>query len=331
VLKRATLIVAALAAAGIAFGVVLPRIASYSTIWTRVSGLSAGWIAALLAAVVVNVVTFAPPWMIALPDLGLLDTLKLTQASTAVTLVVPGGATIGIAASYRMLRSWGVARSAVTRAVAVTGIWNQLSTFFFPVVGVVLVATEGKGGSAFRVVAAIAGALFVAGVGLSIAAFRVRAATRWACRIATVAGSAWRRLRRRPPVEVTRADLDRFRDETVGLVGSTWPTLTVATLANQLSSFALLDLSLRAVGIGLGTLSVADSFTAWGAGRVIASLPLTPGGLGFVELGLTGTLIGLGGPQAPVLAAVLLYRVVSIVPTLLLGLVATLTWRSRNA
>jgi uncharacterized membrane protein YbhN (UPF0104 family) len=46
-----------------------------------------------------------------------------------------------------------------------------------------------------------------------------------------------------------------------------------------------------------------------------------------VELGLTGILIGFGGPNARVLTAVLLYRAFSTLPTLLLGLLSAATLR----
>jgi uncharacterized protein (TIRG00374 family) len=64
--------------------------------------------------------------------------------------------------------------------------------------------------------------------------------------------------------------------------------------------------------------------------RVIGSLPITPGGLGVVELGLTSLLVGFGGGQPQVVAAVLVYRVLTIVPTLVLGLFAAATWKRHN-
>jgi uncharacterized membrane protein YbhN (UPF0104 family) len=62
---------------------------------------------------------------------------------------------------------------------------------------------------------------------------------------------------------------------------------------------------------------------------VISSLPLTPGGIGFVELGMIGTLVGFGGGHAHVVAAVLLYRALVIVPTLVVGAAALLAFRLR--
>ena len=100
-------------------------------------------------------------------------------------------------------------------------------------------------------------------------------------------------------------DVLRFRSQTLASLGATWPWLTVATLVNQLTGFALLAFSLRAVGIGPARVSVAEAFAAWSIGRLLASLPLTPGGIGFIELGMTGMLVGFGGSKAQVVAAVL--------------------------
>ena len=327
--RRRLLVLVAVVLAAVAFGVVLPRIAGYGSVWHVLRGLSPVWLAPLLAAVAANVVTFAPPWMIALPGLGLLDAIKMTQATTAMTLVVPGGAPLGMGASYAMLRSVGFRGAEVGRAVALTGIWNQLSTFLFPVVGAAAVASEGGGGTAFEVTAALGAALFVVGAIVLAGAFASGAVAE---RLGTVLGltaSAVQRLRRREARTPTAVDVERFRGETFRLLRSAWPRLTVATALNQLTGFLIFDLSLRAVGIGYGSVSVAESFAAWSIGRLIASLPVTPGGLGLVELGLTGTLVGFGGAHAEVVAAVLVYRVLSIAPTLVLGLLATGTWRSR--
>ncbi|HZT90513.1 MAG TPA: lysylphosphatidylglycerol synthase domain-containing protein [Gaiellaceae bacterium] len=307
-------------------GVVIPQIASYGSIWRAVAGLRLGWIAVLLAVAAANVVTFALPWMVALSGLSFLNALQLTQASTAFTLVVPGGAPLGMGASFAMLRSWGFPRAAVARAVALTGVWNQLSTFLFPVVAALALAAEGSGGGTVNLIALGAALVFlVACVLIGLAFYRRDVLSFLVSAVQALLGllaRARRRVRRR----WTREDVESFRSETLGNLRADWPTLTVATLSNQLTAYALLDLSVRAVGIDLREVNVAETFAAWSLARLLASLPLTPGGLGFVELGLTGMLVGFGGPNAKVVAAVLVYRVLSIVPTTLLGLVAFATW-----
>jgi uncharacterized protein (TIRG00374 family) len=98
--------------------------------------------------------------------------------------------------------------------------------------------------------------------------------------------------------------------------------LTAATLGNQLTAYLVFELSLRAVGVSVADLPPSQAFLAWAIGRVISSLPLTPGGVGVVELGMIGTLVGFGASHAHVVAAVLLYRAVIVLPTLVVGLLA---------
>jgi uncharacterized membrane protein YbhN (UPF0104 family) len=118
-----------------------------------------------------------------------------------------------------------------------------------------------------------------------------------------------------------------LREEALVLLTQRWLALSVSTLANQLTGYLMLDLSLRAVGISLSEISVAETFAAWSIGRLIGSLPITPGGIGVVELGLVGTLVGFGGHDTTVVAGVLLYRFLIVVPTVLLGALAGLTWK----
>ena len=74
-------------------------------------------------------------------------------------------------------------------------------------------------------------------------------------------------------------------------------------------------------------MSLLESFAAWALVRLLTAIPITPGGLGVVELGLTGTLVGFGGSRDQVIAAVLLYRALTFLPPLPLGLLAGLTFR----
>ena len=58
------------------------------------------------------------------------------------------------------------------------------------------------------------------------------------------------------------------------------------------------------------------------AAAVLGMIPLTPGGLGFVEAGLTGTLTLAGIPAAKAVLATLAYRLVSYWLPLVAGPVA---------
>ncbi len=125
------------------FVFILPKIADYRDVWGVVKGLSWKDIALLVGATILNLVTFAPPWMAALPGLRFRQAFVVTQASTASTYVAPGGVAVGMALSFAMLRAWGFVSAAVGLAVALTGVWNQLSMLAFPTLALVYSLSPG--------------------------------------------------------------------------------------------------------------------------------------------------------------------------------------------
>jgi uncharacterized protein (TIRG00374 family) len=318
---------AALAIVVATFVFVLPQIASYRDVWDVVTELSWEWIAALVAVTVLNILTFAPPWMAALPGLGFRHALVMTQASTALSIVVPGGAAVGIAGSYGMLRSWGLEQRAVATAVTLTGVWNQLANLAFPTIALMLLTIEGGRQPLLATVALIGFAAFVAVVtGFALTLSSDALARGVGDAAARIAGSALR-IVRRGPVSWGGDAFVRFREEAIGVIGRRWHVLTVATLAGHLTVFLVLVTSLRALDVPASEVTVVEAFAAWSLIRILGVLPLTPGGVGVIELGLTGLLVGFGGSNAAVVAAVLVYRFLTLVPTLALGLLAAATWR----
>jgi putative heme transporter len=316
-----------IAFAAIVFAEVVPRIASYGSVAHRLGTVSWPWAAALAGGTLLDILTTALPWQAVLPQLSFLAALAFTQASTALATLLPGGAPLGMALSFGFLRRLRVDRGHAAFAVAVTGIWSQVMILVYPLVGSVLVFATGQLSSS---TAAIAGASAACGaliVGVAVAALRSPGAARWLGDTAARVGARVARLLHRDPPEWSGKALVTLRAERLVLLRRRWPWLTVATLANQLTAYLVFELSLRAVGIPVATVPHSEAFLAWAIGRVITSLPLTPGGIGVVELGMIGTLVGFGASNAHVVAAVLLYRGVIVLPTLVIGLVSLPTLR----
>ena len=240
-----------LAVVVVTFAVVLPKIANYGDVWEIVKSLEAKWLLLLAGVVVLNIVTYAPPWMLALPGLPFRQALPFTQASTAFTYIAPGGGLVGMAGSFGLLRAWGFESGEVARAVAITGIWNQLSNLLLPVVAVTLLSIEG-GQDALLTTAAVVGAviftvvvgalaliLWTDGLAHSVGALAERVVNRLL------------RIVRRGPVAGWPDGLVGFRQDTVGLIRRRWLLLTLAAVAGNLAVFLVLLVSLRAVGVEL--------------------------------------------------------------------------------
>jgi uncharacterized protein (TIRG00374 family) len=265
--------------------------------------------------------------MVALPGLGFLRALTVTLASTASTYVAPGGAAVGTALSVAMLRAWRFGAQAIALAVTLVGVWNQLFMLGAPAVALTMLTVSGGHDPLLQTVALIGLCVFaiaVAGFAAALSGPEIaRAIGDVAARLATWAKSKLHR----GPVTWTGHSLVRFRHGAIGLLRRRWWLLTLATTAGQLTVFLVLLACLRTLGVSSAQVTLVEAFAAWTLVRLLGSLPLTPGGIGIVELGLTGALIGFGGANAPVVASVLVYRFLTIVPTLILGTIAGATWR----
>ena len=324
---RIIAIVASVAVVAGVFAFALPKIADYGEVWGVVKGLSWQWILVLVGAVCLDVGTYAPPWMAALPGLSYQHGTRVTLASTALSAVAPGGPAVGMATSFTMLKAWGFEGRPVGLAVAVTSVWNQLVVLGVPIIAVAAMVAQGDRNKTVELVALIALAVFaVMVIGFSIGLTSARLARRLGDRAARTA-NWFKGLFHKAPVKWNGEAFVRFRTETIELIRRRWAFLTFGTLANHLTVFIVLVASLRAVGVPTGHVTMVEAFAAWALARVLGSIPLTPGGVGFVELGLTGALVAFGASNAEAVAATLIYRFLTIVPMIVLGLIAASTWK----
>jgi putative heme transporter len=233
-----------------------------------------------------------------------------------------------MAASYSMLRSWKFPPAAVALAVAIAGLWNQLANLAFPVVALALLTLEDETHRALQTAALIGLVILV----VAVTAFAlVLSRAERAQRIGDLASrftSRMLRLFRKGPVAWAGESFVRFRSEALGLLRRRWHVITLATLAGHLTVFVLLVVCLRATGVSDSEVTGIEAFAAWALVRILGALPLTPAGVGIVEVGLTGALVAFGAPNAEAVAATLLYRALTVLPTLALGLLAAATWRT---
>jgi putative heme transporter len=309
------------------FVFVLPKVADYRDVWAVVKELSWSEVALLIGATLLNLATYAPPWQASLPGLRFRQAFVLTQASTASTYVLPGGAAVGMGVSFGMLRGWGFTGRPVTLALALTGIWNQFAALAFPIVALALLTLSKEQNPLLQTVAFIGVAiLIVSAAGFAVGLTSDRLA-KWVGNTAARIVSRLLRLLRRGSVKWSGASFVSFRHEAVGLLKHRWHVLTLAVLAGQLTVFLVFFVSLRVLDVSAGEVSAIEAFAAWSLVRLLGSIPITPGGIGIIEVGLTTALVGFGGRNAEVVAAVLVYRFLTIVPTLVLGLLAAATYK----
>jgi putative heme transporter len=135
----------------------------------------------------------------------------------------------------------------------------------------------------------------------------------------------------RPPVHGWDLATTKFRDRTALLLHARWHWITLATLVSHLSLFLVLLLALRFVGVDSSQVSWAEALAVFAFARLLTAIPFTPGGLGVVELALITGLAAAGGPRAMVAAAVLIFRALTYVLPIPLGLVTYVIWQRNRS
>ena len=304
-----------------------PKMADFSEVWGHVKAMTWLELTTLTLVALWNLATYWLVMMAALPGSNVWQTMKVNQASTAVANTLPGGGAIGVGVMYSMFTGYGFAPGAITLSFLVSGIWNNFVKLGMPVVALALLAVTGSVGSGL-LLASVAGVAGLAvALGMVAAVLRSEAlARRVGVRLGRV-GDAARRLARKAPGSDLGDATVRFRRDAIGLIRERWLRLTVTSVISHVSLYLVLLLALRHTGVAENEVTWAEALASFAFVRLISALPITPGGLGVVELGLSAALVAAGGPEAGVVAAVLVFRALTYLLPVPLGLVLYVRWR----
>ncbi len=315
------------------FYFVIPLIADYDEVFATIRAMTTSEITSLVLIGLWNLVTYWFVIVAALPGLRLREAAVVNQASTAVSNTLPAGGALGVGLTLAMLTSWGFTIAAITRSAVVTGIWNNFVKLGMPVIALALLALEGDITPARLTAAAIGIAVLVGAV---VLLWLVLKSDRLARAIGRFFGRTidWFRGRfRREPLGDWDRRAAKFRLDTVGLLEHRWLALTLATLLSHISLYLVLLVALRHVGVSQEELSWIAVLAAYSFVRLISMVPITPGGVGVVELAFAATLtIGLDDmAKAQVVAAILVFRAITYLLPIPLGIASYVIWRVNNS
>lgn len=305
----------------------LPKLVDVSQVWATLRAMTWLELATLLVAAVWNLVSYMLPQLAALPGLSLGQAALESNTSTAVGNLLPAGQAVGLGVTYRFYTSYGFGRGPITLSLLVQGVWNNFVKLGMPVVALGLLVATGKGAGGLATAAVVGLVVLVLAVaGFAFGLSGERRAARLGRALASAA-EAVRRVVRRPG----RPDWERgavaFRAQAITLLRGRWHWLTASTLVSHLSLFLVLLLALRHVGVSDSEVSWVEALAAFALVRLLSAFPLTPGGLGVVELGLAAALVLAGGEEAPVVAAVLVFRVLTFLLPIPIGALTWWLWR----
>jgi uncharacterized membrane protein YbhN (UPF0104 family) len=309
----------------------IPKFADYGDVWAAMKTLTPIESLSLLAATIFNLYTYWLANQAALPGLRMSQSVVVTQTGTSVANTLPAGGAIAIGVTYAILESWGFTAGEATLFVGVTGIWNIFTKLALPVLALALLVITGNTYPALVGAAVIGVAVLVAAVVLLALVFRSKAMARRVGEFLGRAISALLKPFRKGPVTDMGDKAVKFRKETIVLVSRRWVRLTWTTVLSQLALFFVLLLSMRSMGVSEQDVATVEVFAVYAFSRLHSSVPIKPGGVGVIDLGYIAGLSAFDeGEHAAIVAAVLIFRVLTYGIQIPIGAFTYFIWRRKR-
>jgi uncharacterized protein (TIRG00374 family) len=282
------------------------------------------WLVAIVAA---EAVTFVARWTlnrIALRTRRWFDVAVAQLAGNAVNNLVPAGGAAGAAAQLRVLSEAAVDLTTAATSLGALSILGAIGMLSLPVIALPF-AIYGGGDHGLQPLLWLGFALLLLVLLIGVELLqrdapleKVAAAVQWV-------------LNRVVPSWRGRTDLPervlRERDSIKTALGHRPVAVGLATIAKPGGDCLALYLALVAVGAHPNPFTVLAAFAA---ANVAGMVPLTPGGLGFVEAGITTTLVATGIDTPHAVLAAALYRVASTWLPVALGGISYAVFRWRH-
>jgi uncharacterized membrane protein YbhN (UPF0104 family) len=303
----------------------------WSQVWAAILDMSWLEITTLAIAAAWNIATYLFVMMAAMPGLSYRDAFLVGQSSTAVSATLPAGSALGVGMTYGMYASLGHSGPEIALATVLTGIWNNFVKLGLPVVAFAALVVMGDATGTELTAALVGVGALVAAIVLFALMLRSDALAARVGGWLQRAASPVLRLLRRPADPGWDQATVRFRRQTIGLLRRRWLSLSVATVVSHLSLYVVLLLALRHMDVSEQMVSWAQVLAVFSLTRLVTALPVTPGGLGIVEVAMTAGLVVAGGPRPAVVAAVLIFRVLTLFVQIPIGAACYLYWRATAA
>ena len=312
--------------AAIGLYVVWPSLVATFSSFRELRHVAPIWFVVMVLA---EVASFGCMWLLISLCLGSSRYFAIATAQVtgnAISKIVPGGSPMGAAFQFGMLADAGLDPTRVGTGTAAASLINVATLFALPVLSIpaILGGVTVANGLARAAWLGVGVFVLLAGGGAVLLLFD--GPIEW------VAGVIQRVhnmvLRRRPPLVALSERLTAERDAVRGALGARWGQALLRSAGNVLFDYLALLAALVATG---ATPKASLVLLAYVAAVVLGMIPLTPGGLGFVEAGLAGMLVLAGVPAAQATLATLAYRLVSYWLPILAGPVSYTFFRRWNA
>lgn len=309
---------------GVSLYLLLPGVVAVFSSWRSLSRVNWYWTGIALACEVASFVSLWNLDRIALRTKQWFAVVTSQLAGNAVGRVVPGGGATATAFAVEMLRRAGIPVGRAATALAASTALQLATTFALPLLALPAIV----GGAPVN--RSLVTSVYL-GAGVLVLLLTAGGVAFSADRPLALAGRAiqWslnRTARRRRNIERLEERFLEERNLIRVAIGERWAASLLSAVGNIGFDYLALLCALRAVGAEPRPSLVLIAYTS---AAVLALIPLTPGGIGFVEAGLVGTLTLAGIDPRNALLATLLYRLVTFWLPIPLGVCAYALFRRR--
>ena len=296
----------------------------WSAVGSALVGLDPWLFAPLVGLLLVRQVLNAVPLTYYAPGLGLARSVQNDTVANLLGTFAPPPADVVV--RVQMFRSWGLDPVVGMTGVSLNSAKFYVIRFVAPVLGLLALGVREAELRQWLVALAsfLASGAFLLGLVLVLRSDRLAA---W---IGRTAGRLVARVRRSVDPAAWAAYLVRLRATTAdSLRRGLLPSL-LALIAMVLADASIVLVCLRAFGVGPGRVPTLDVYAAFLMAYPLTLLPLF--GFGVLDAVLVGSWTTVAGAaaEADVVAATVVWRVVTIVGTLALGLLSLSLWRLRR-
>ena len=318
--KRTVMVVVA----GVTIYLVFPSLTEVFGSFPKLTSLDPIWFTLALVLQVAHFACTIALQRIALRTKAWFSVATSQLAGNAISLVVPGGAAFGAATQFRMLAASGSDTATAVgglTAFSLLGVGGLLALPIF-VLPAILAGTPIASGLQHAALLGIAAFVLFAGFGALVLA--TDGPLRWAGRI--VQATRNRLKRRAVPMTGLSDRLVYERNRIRDVLGRRWKEAALLSSGRLAFDFGTLLATIRATGAKPNPSLVLLAYAVAG---LLALIPITPGGLGIVEAGLSALLILAGISGGDAVVATLAYRIISYWLPILVGPFAYLAFRLR--
>lgn len=286
------------------------KLPSVTAVTDAIAGADTSWFAVAVGAEFVSMVMFARQQRRLLSAFGVHMTrhraLALSYSRSAIAISLPAGSAISAAYAFRQFRTGGASRTTAATVMVLSGLLSFAALFL-------LYATGALAAFAVHVGAAWQNEQSTTKVSLVLAFVLIMIVALFAWQ------SGWQIQPRHPrthrPVAMRWPRLGRLVAPLSAAITSSrevegrhWTLALGSAVLNWLTDLLCLYAAARAFQLPV---SLAALGAVYLTVQVVRQVPLTPGGIGVIEVSLMAGLVSAGAGNADAAATVLVYRLLS--------------------